>query len=211
MTANELLLNPNLAYLLLVIGSLLAILALFSPGTGVLEIGAIFILILAGWQVYNLPVNLWALILLIVGVVPFIWAMRRSRQTIYLIVAILAFIVGSSFLFRGEAWWQPAINPILTGVVSVFTAGFLWLSITKVLEADRSAIAHDLNSLVGVVGVTRSSVHAEGSAQIAGELWTVRSADPIPENTKVRVVKREGFVLEVEPLQKSDQGEIETK
>lgn len=205
MSANELLLNPNLAYLLLVIGSLLAILALFTPGTGVLEIGAIFILILAGWQVYNLPVNLWALIVLVVGVVPFFLAVRRSRQLIYLGIAILAFIVGSSFLFRGDAWWQPAINPILTGVVSVLTGGFLWLTITKVLDADRSAPSHDLTNLVGAIGETRSSVHDEGSAQIAGELWTVRSAEPIPENTKVRVVKREGFVLEVETLQKPDQ------
>jgi membrane-bound serine protease (ClpP class) len=136
MSVTELLLNPNVAYLLLVIGGLLAILAMFTPGTGVLEIGAIFLLILAGWQVYNLPVNFWALILLVVGVVPFILAVRRSRQPVYLAAAILAYIIGSSFLVRGEAWWRPAINPVLTGVVSVFTGVFLWITITKVLAAD---------------------------------------------------------------------------
>ena len=203
MSANELLLNPNLAYLLLVIGSLLAILALFTPGTGVLEIGAVFILILAGWQVYNLPINIWALILLLVGVIPFILAVRKSRQTGFLIIAILAFIIGSSFLFRGDAWYQPAINPILTGVVSLLTGSFLWLTITKVLEADQSTPSHDLGGLIGAVGETRSKVHDEGSAQIAGELWTVRSAKPIPEHTKVQVIKREGFVLEVEALKDS--------
>jgi membrane-bound serine protease (ClpP class) len=200
MNANELLLDPNFAYLLLVIGGMLAILALFTPGTGVLEIGALFILILAGWQVYNLPINLWALVLLIVGVVPFILAMRYSRRVGYLVVALLAFAIGSAFLFSGENWWQPAVNPVLALLVSLGSGGFIWFTVLKVVEADRVTPSHDLGSLIGAVGETRTLVHEEGSVQVASELWTARSVNPIPENTKVRIVKRDGFVLEVEPL-----------
>jgi membrane-bound serine protease (ClpP class) len=204
MSANELLLNPNLAYILLVVGSLLAILAIFTPGTGVLEIGAIFILILAGWLVYNLQVNLWALVVLVLGVIPFIIAVRRSGQRIYLGAAILAFIIGSSFLFSGGEWWEPAVNPILSTVVSMLSAGFIWFTITKVMEAEKRTPSHDLSSLVGAIGETQTPVLNEGSAQIQGELWTVRSREPIPSKTKVRVVNREGFVLEVEALPKSE-------
>lgn len=206
MSANELLLNPNLAYLLLVIGGMLAILAMFTPGTGVLEVGALFILILAGWQVYNMPINVWALALLVVGVVPFILAMRRLRQVGYLIVAILAFSIGSSFLFRGESWWQPAVNPILAALVSVGVGGFIWFTVHKVVEADLQKPSHDLEMLVGAIGETRTPVHEEGSVQVASELWTARSAQPIPANAKVRVVRREGFVLEVEPIKESASG-----
>jgi membrane-bound serine protease (ClpP class) len=197
------LLNPNLAYLLLVIGGMLAILALFTPGTGVLEVGALFIMILAGWMVYNLPVNLWALAVLVVGVVPFILAMRRSRQVGYLAVAIMAFIVGSSFLFRGDHWWQPAVNPILAAVVSIATGGFIWFTVTKIVEADRREPAHDLGLLVGAVGETRTPVFEDGSVQVASELWTARSKKPIATHTMVRIVKREGFILEVEPVQEN--------
>ena len=204
MSANDLLLNPNLAYILLVVGSLLAILAIFTPGTGVLEIGAIFILILAGWQVYNLQVNIWALIVLVLGVIPFVIAVRRSGQRIYLAIAILAFILGSSFIFHSGTWWQPAVNPILAIVVSILAGGFLWLTITKVMEAEKRAPTHDLGSLVGAIGETQTPVFDEGSAQIQGELWTVRSVEPIPTKTKVRVVSREGFVLEVETFPKSE-------
>jgi membrane-bound serine protease (ClpP class) len=200
MDATELLLNPNLAYLLLVVGGLLAILALFTPGTGVLEVGALFILILAGWMVYNLPINPWALILLVLGVVPFILALRKSKRQLFLALAILAFVIGSSFMFRGDSWWQPAVNPILAGVVSIATAGFLWFTVIKVMDADRRKPSHDLNSLVGVIGETRTVVEDEGTAQIGSELWTVRSARPIPVNAKVRVVEREGFVLVVEEI-----------
>ena len=204
MNANELLLDPNLAYILLVIGSMLAILAMFTPGTGVLELGAIFILILAGWQVAHMQVNLWALGVLILGVVPFVIAVRRSHQKIYLIVAITAFVLGSSFLFSSSETWLPVVNPILAIVVSVLSAGFLWLTTTKVIEAEERKPTHDLTSLIGAVGETRTEVFREGSAQIMGELWTVRSNEPIPNNTKVRVVNREGFVLEVEALPQSN-------
>ncbi len=44
----EILIDPNVAYLLLVVGIVLVIMALFAPGTGVLEIGALFVLFLAG-------------------------------------------------------------------------------------------------------------------------------------------------------------------
>ncbi len=56
-TEMEFLQNPNITYLLLAGGLIFAVLALVSPGTGVLEIGALFILGLAGWGIayYNLP------------------------------------------------------------------------------------------------------------------------------------------------------------
>ena len=207
MFINELLLNPNLAYLLLVVGGMVALLAIISPGTGLLEIGALFILILAAWQVYQLPINLWALVLLLLGLVPFILAVRtslqRKLQAGFLVVAILAFVLGSSFLFRGEQWWRPAINPILATLVSIASAGFLWVAAVKSLEAGSKSPSHNLGSLIGATGETRTPIKDEGSAQIEGELWTVRSDKPIPANTKVRVVGRDGFILVVEAISTS--------
>jgi len=94
------LLDPNVAYLLLVVGFVLGALALFSPGTGVLEIGAVFAIVLAGFAIYNLPTNLWALLLLVAGIVPFVIAVRKSRSWVWLIPTIALMVVGSIFLFR---------------------------------------------------------------------------------------------------------------
>jgi membrane-bound ClpP family serine protease len=52
--------------------------------------------------------------------------------------------------------------------------------------------------LVGQVGQTVTNVDGEGSAQVAGELWSVRSEHPIPAGSFIRVVRREGFILVVE-------------
>ncbi len=194
----ETLINPQVAYLLLVSGTLLVILAIFSPGTGLLELGALFLLVLAGWQAYNLPINWWALAILAVGVIPFIIAVRRSKNLVFLVVAIISVVIGSSFLFRGESWWQPAVNPILAVVVSVLTGAYLWIATIKVIEADQREPAHDPGRLVGQVGEAKTDIYDEGSVQVAGELWSARSESLIPSGTHVRVVNREGLVLTVE-------------
>ncbi|MBU1662407.1 MAG: hypothetical protein KKD28_13150 [Chloroflexi bacterium] len=194
----NILLDPNLAYLFLVGGFSMALVSLLAPGTGVLEIGALFALLLAGWGIYTLPVNYWALAILILVVFPFIWAVRKSGQLVYLGVSILALLVGSTFLFRGEVWWQPAVNPVLASVVSALTGGFFWVVARKSLEAEAAPPSHDLSTLVGALGEAKSDIHQEGSAQVLGELWAVRSESPIPASSVVRVIRRDGFILEVE-------------
>ncbi len=135
----QILLDPNVAYLLFASGMILVILALLSPGTGLLEVLALFSLVLAGYSMANLPVNGWALLVLLFGVFPFLLALRKSGRVIFLGVMILALIVGSLFLFRGDTWYQPAVNPLLAVLVSVFSGGFLWLAANKILEAERRA------------------------------------------------------------------------
>lgn len=193
------LLNPNVAYLILVAGALVTILALLNPGSGVLEVAALFLLILAGYTIYSLPINLWALGVLAVGVVPFLFALRRSGKTVYLIISILALVVGSTFLFSSPGW-QPAVNPFLALIVSVLLAGFVWLVANKALEAERLRPAHDLEALIGAVGEARTDINDEGTVQVGSELWSAQSNEVIPAGTKVRVVGRQGFFLIVEKV-----------
>lgn len=195
----DILLNPNIAYLVLVGGVMLAILSILNPGTGLLEVAALIMLILAGFAIYNLPINYWALGVLVLGVIPFIFALRKSGNTLYLIISIAALLVGSLFLFKGQDW-RPAVNPVLALVVSTLSAGFLWLVGRKVLEAGQIRPAHDLEALIGAIGEAKTEIHAEGSVQVAGELWTARSPQPIPTGSKVRVVGRDGFILNVEKV-----------
>lgn len=191
------LLNPNVAYLILIAAALVTVMAILNPGSGVLEILALFLLILSGYTVYRLPINLWALSLLAVGVVPFLVALRRSGKTIYLIISILALIIGSTFLYNTSGW-QPAVNPILALVVSVLLAGFIWLVATKALEAERMRPVHDLDSLIGAIGEAKTEISDEGSVQVGSELWSAQSNEVIPAGARVRVIGRQGFFLIVE-------------
>jgi membrane-bound ClpP family serine protease len=58
--------------------------------------------------------------------------------------------------------------------------------------------SHDLSALVGQIGEAKTHIHAEGSVQVDGELWSARSEKSIPNGSAVKVVAREGFVLVVE-------------
>jgi membrane-bound serine protease (ClpP class) len=192
------LLNPNLAYFLIVAGFLLTVFAILTPGTGFFELGALFILVFVGWQVYNIPINLWALILLGLGIVPFIFALRHKRETLNLALTALAFVIGSAFLFRSEDWWRPAVHPVLAVVVSILAGGFFWLMTTKVLEARGKTTAHDLGSIIGATGEARTDVHAEGSVYVNGEMWAAHSDKKIKAGSRVKVIAREGLFLHVE-------------
>ncbi len=195
------LLNPNIAYLFLVGGVLLTFFALVTPGTGFLEVGAFFLMALAGYAIYSLPIHIWALILLVLSLIPFGIAIRSAaRRNLYLAISIIGVVIGSAYLFRGEGW-VPAVNIFLVIIVSLLMGGFLWLVIIKTLEALEARPSHDINTLVGRIGEAKSPIHDEGSAQIAGELWSVRSERAIPEGARIRVVKRSGFILDVEAVE----------
>jgi membrane-bound serine protease (ClpP class) len=193
----DFLLNPNIAYLFLLGGVLMAMLALASPGTGFFEVGAFFSMALAGYGIYNLSFNWWALALIFLSVVPFVYSLQKPKRELYLGISIIVLIVGSIFLFPSQTG-GPAVNLLVAFIASVLVAGFLWIAVGKSMQAAFTRPSHDLNALVGQVGEAKTKIGDEGSVQVAGELWTARSEKPIKPGTAVRVVRRDGFVLIVE-------------
>lgn len=195
----NLFLDPNVAYLVLVVGFLLGVLALFTPGTGFLEIGTLFAIFLAGYSVYNLPINVWALIVLLVGVVPFLLALRKFKQWYWLIPAIISIVIGSVFLFRTDTG-APAINPILASVVSILDTVFLWFIGRKTIDAMKAMPSQDLSRLIGMIGEARTDIELEGTVYAGGEEWTARSEKKIRAGTQVKIINRDGLILLVEPV-----------
>jgi membrane-bound serine protease (ClpP class) len=190
-------LNANIAYVLLVLGSILTMLAIVTPGTGLLEIGALFSFALAGFAAFDLGFNIWALILLVIMLVPFIYATRKPKRELYLGASILLMIIGSIYLYPTQGL-RPAVNPILAIIVSLLSGLFVWLVVQKTVNAMHTHPDHDLGSLLGQPGESKTIVHHEGSVQVDGELWSARSTERIPQGKKIRVTGRDGFTLLVE-------------
>ena len=198
------LVDANIAYLLLMLGAILAMLALVTPGTHLLEGGALLLLAAAGYEVIQLGFNVWALILLALALVPFIYAIRAPRREWALALSLLGLVVGSLYLFPGTGW-LPGVNPVLAVIVSVLSAGFLWISVRKGVQAHLAHPLQDLKDLIGQVGQAKTEVFDAGSVQVASELWSARSGKPIPSGSRIRVVGREGFTLVVESDNQSKQ------
>src|SRR5574341_834256 len=108
----ELLLNPNIAYLVLVAGTFFILMAIIMPGTGIPEVLGIFSLVFAGYAVYHLSLNWWALVVLLLSLVPFFFAIRGPRRGIWLPVAIVGMTVGSVFFFPAQDGLI-SVNPLL--------------------------------------------------------------------------------------------------
>lgn len=193
----DFLINPNVAYLFLLVGVLFAMLALATPGTGFFEIGAFFCIALAGYAMYNLSFNAWALGALTLSIVPFVYAIQKPKRELYLGLSVFLLVVGSVFMFPSNADGL-GVNPILAVVASSLVAGFLWIAARKSMEASFVRPTHDLEALVGQIGEARTDIHDEGSVQVGKELWSARSEKSIEAGSKIRVVRRDGFVVVVE-------------
>lgn len=196
----DFLLDSNVAYLILLGGVLLGLMAIVTPGTGMFEVGAFFCLALAGYAVYNLSFNWWALVILVLSIVPFIYAVQKTKRELYLGLSILLLVIGSVFLFAADGW-KPAVNPFVALVTSGLLSVFLWIVVRKTVQAAEAHPTHDLEALIGKIGDARTAIHAEGSVQINGEMWSARSDKLIPAGSKVNVLGRDGFVLVVEKNQ----------
>lgn len=193
--------SPDVGYIALVVGIMVVYLALISPGSGLFEVVAVIALLIAGYCAWALRINPWAVVVLVVSLVPFLYALAASRWRPWLLSAtVLLVIVGSIFLFINEKG-LPAVNPILATLVSLFYGGFVYISVERMIRAMQQKPVYEINDLIGQTGEAKSEIHAQGSAQVAGELWSARSENPIGEGSKVRVIARDGFVLIVEKVQ----------
>jgi membrane-bound serine protease (ClpP class) len=193
----------NLLYLLLVAGLWLAALAIVSPGTGVLELLAFFALVGAGLGTLVLPPNGWAVIVLVLGAVFLVLSLKMKRVEIWLGLSVVAFCLGSIFLFRLEEG-GPAVNPLLAIVVSLMTLGYFWLAIRKAILAYQMGPTINPALVINQIGEVRTAINPIGSVYVAGELWTARAEAPIETGAYVRVREREGLILTVEPVEPSE-------
>ncbi len=190
---------PNVVYLLLVAGFWLAAMAIVSPGTGLLEVGAIAVLILAGIGTLRVPLDLWALGVIGLGAGMFIGALRWRRTALWLVLSAVLLSVGSVFLLGMEGG-RTAVHPFLAVAVSLLTIGFFWLAVRRGILAQRAKPAHNPDSVLGQVGDVRSPLDPVGSVYVGGELWSARCETVLPVGVPVRVRGREGLVLLVDPV-----------
>jgi membrane-bound serine protease (ClpP class) len=112
-------------------------------------------------------------------------------------LSALALSLGSVFLFKPSVGGV-AVHPLLAVVVSMLTVGLFWLSLSKALEAYQTRLAHDFETLMGLVGEVRTDIDPMGSVFVAGELWTATAETTIPVGAHVRVIGRDGLTLQVE-------------
>jgi membrane-bound serine protease (ClpP class) len=191
--------NQNVTYMILIAALWVLILAAIIPGTGAFEVVAgtgLFISIVA---VFTQPVNVWAIPLIVLGVIAFFLELRLSARGILLVVSIALSTVGSAFLFRGPNGEAAGVSWYIAAIGTLLTAGFFWLAFSTYLHSGRSVVDFSADKVVGQVGTAKSDISLQaGMVQVASALWSARSDSPIPSGSRVRVHSRHGLVLSVQ-------------
>ena len=192
-------LNPDIAFVLLEFALLVTIFALLAPGSGVLEIVSLILLFLVGYSVANLPVNTWAIILVLTGIIAVI-VMFRLKTRWYLIAGSIAVLIaGTVFVFRGENAVF-GVNPLVAGLGAIGLAAFVWIIGRNISTASRQKPYTDPDRLVGMIGSATTSISNEGSVYVNGEDWSAKSDEPIPLGSQIKVIQRNGLVLKVKKI-----------
>src|SRR5262245_43617102 len=138
----SLLINPNVAYVLLVFGLWSGVLAITIPGTGLPETGAAIFLGLAAIGLTQLPVNVAALTLIGLGVILFLLELKFTSHGALGLGGLIAFTLGSLLLFRVEGEGSGVfVSRWLIAGTSLATVAFFAFALTKVMASQRLPLA----------------------------------------------------------------------
>ncbi len=189
--------NPNIAYILMMIGLAGLYFELSHPGAifpGV--IGGIA-LILAFFAMQTLPVNYAGFLLIVLAIIFFIMEMKITSYGLLSVAGIVSLLLGSLMLFEASTPDMKLSLRVLLPTV-ILISGFFVAVASLVFRAQISKPTTGSMGLVGEIGVVKKALTPEGKVFVHGELWNARAKEPLDENVKVRVVKVVNLILEVE-------------
>lgn len=191
--------NPNVAYLLLIVGINAIIIELYNPGLGGAGILGIICLVLGAYALHLLPLNYAGLALLVVGVILFIAEAITPSYGIFGLGGIVSFIAGSLLLYDTDI---PAfqISFAVVGAISTVTALLLIFVIRTALKQRKKGPVSGLDGLIGKEGRVLADFTDEGRVFAEGETWTATADVPLARNDKVVVRDISGLTLKVERI-----------
>ncbi len=203
----EFLINPNIAYLLIITAVMLSLWAFNDPKSTWQKVGMVLCFAAAGYEFVYLKWNPLALLVVALSPLPLFIAIRQARLNSPLfLITILMLTMGSTFLFVDQNN-RPVANYGLAAIVSVFCSTFIWIGIGRMRNGEGVRLSNDPDSVVGMIGEVRTDIesHSAGSVLVDGELWQARSKNPIPAGATVRVLRQDGFWLTVKEVEKLSQ------
>jgi membrane-bound serine protease (ClpP class) len=193
--------DPNVAYILFLLGLYGLLFELYSPGVifpGI--IGGICI-ILALYTMNTLPVNYAGLALIVFGVVLFLLEIKIVSHGLLGIGGVVSLLLGSMMLIRTDETWHVASLSWTVIITAVTISSLFFLFVIGMgLKAQRAKPAIGLEAMIGEIGQSLSELNPGGTVRMHGEIWkTISKAGFIAEGKKVVVTGFLNFTLQVEP------------
>ena len=187
--------NPNIAYILMMIGMAGLYFELSHPGAilpGV--IGAIS-LILAFFAFQTLPVNYAGLLLIALAIIFFIAEIKVSSYGLLSVAGLISLILGSIMLFENI---RVSLNLMMPTIVLI--GGFFIVIAFLAFRAYRGKPTSGMEGLIGETGVVEEKIDPVGLIFAHGEYWKATSTEVVEQGEKVRIIGSKGLELIVEKV-----------
>jgi membrane-bound serine protease (ClpP class) len=186
--------NPNIAYVLMMVGMIGIMMELYNPGVvfpGVIG-GISFLLALFALQV--LPVNYVGVMLIILSIILFVAELKISSYGLLSIGAIISLTLGSIMLFdTDEAAMRVSWTVIIPTVAMV--SSFFIFALGLAVKAWMRKPMTGVQGLIGEVGTALTDLEQTGKVAVRGEYWNARADGRIPKGERVRVLRVENMLL----------------
>jgi membrane-bound serine protease (ClpP class) len=188
--------NPNVAYLLLMIGVYGLILEFYSPGLGVPGVVGVICLLLGAYALQMLPISYAGLALLLVGIALMVAEIVTPTVGFFGVGGVVAFVAGSIMLFDSELPGYRVSVPIVAAA-AVASAGIFLLGLGAAARARQLRVSTGREAMIGAPAVALEDFADRGHVRAFGETWQARSLQPIREGQQLRVTAVDGLVLTV--------------
>jgi membrane-bound serine protease (ClpP class) len=207
MTLGEKLLNifsdPNLAYILLMIGFYGILFELYNPGAIFPGVAGVIGLILGLYALHALPVNYAGLALILFGILLLILEIKITSYGLLTVGGVASLVLGSLMLIKEDPTF-PLMKISLTLILTTvgLTVLFFLFVLGAGMKAQRAKPVTGVEGFIGETGVVLNDLNPVGSVRVHGEIWEARakSDEKIEAGALIRVVEEKNFRLTVERI-----------
>ncbi|MGV7222647.1 MAG: NfeD family protein [Nitrospinales bacterium] len=197
----DLISDPNIAYILLMIGFVGLYFELSNPGLILPGVVGGISIILALYAMQALPINYAGLLLIVLGCILFIAEINVMSYGLLSVGGGISILLGSLMLIDSE---DPAMQ--LSRLVIFPTVFFsVLVAVGGIYFAGKMKAQQPITGeegMVGAEGVVKADLCPEGTVLVHGELWNAHCEDSLPSGTKVVVEKIDGLTVTVKPAEK---------
>jgi membrane-bound serine protease (ClpP class) len=192
--------DPNVAYVLLLIGIYGLFFEFSNPGFVLPGVAGAICLLLAMFAFQMLPVNYAGVALIALGIAFMVGEAFLPSFGALGIGGVIAFVIGSLMLIDTEVPGFGIAWPLVAGL-ALASAAFLIFVVGMALKARQRPVVSGREEMIGALGEVLEVAEGEGLARVHSEIWRVRSAVPLKAGQKVRVTRMNGLTLEVAPAE----------
>jgi membrane-bound serine protease (ClpP class) len=189
--------NPNVAYLLMLLGAVGIYFELSNPGAILPGVVGVISIILALYAFQWLPINYAGLALIILAIILFIAEVKITSFGLLTVGGIFSMVLGSLMLIGPDYPYMRISWGVIVPTV-LATAAFFVLALGLVLRAHHRRPVTGREGLIGEIGTAQTNLKPGGRVFVHGELWSAVSEEPIKKGCKVRIIGRNHMTLKVE-------------